>query len=236
MKTFKQFLNEKFVPPNNGPLYHFIGTHSFHNVLRHDTLSSMSYNHPDWSPTNPSPIMIKDGSVSLTRDSGLNFSNRPIRLKINRHSLIKSGHTPEEYYDPFMHVPGDWSRDIPAHDPMVPHEMKHIESEERVRGHIPNLDDHLIEIGILKSEHENLHRSIKSSQEYLQNLQKKKEMASKGYFWHTADKKFKKIENDRQQNVAKRTLEDDGKYHHDNIKKSKMLLSHPKLRTYERFE
>jgi hypothetical protein len=236
MKTFKQYVREKYVPPNDGPLYHFIGNHSLNNVLHHNTLSPITYNHPDWTPANPAPAMTETGHISLTRDSGLNFSGRPYRIKIDRQSIKKSGHIPKEYYDPFMHVPGDWDRDTAAWDPKVPHELKHIESEEQVEGQIPNLHKHILEIGITKKEHENLRSSIESSKKGLETLTKKKEMAKKGFFWHNGEKSFKPISNDRQQNIANRDLEDDGKYYHETIQNATKILNHSKLKIYDRFE
>ena len=120
MHSFKLFIKEKYIPPNEGSLYHFIDDIGVHSALHHDMLSPITYNHPNWSPSTPSPIMKSTGHVSLTRDPSLNFSGRQIRLRLNRQSLEHSGHKPEQYYDPLMHVPGEWERDTPAGDPNVP--------------------------------------------------------------------------------------------------------------------
>lgn len=235
MLTFRKYIAEKYVPPNEGSLYHFIDNHGIHSALKHNILSPTDYMHKDWTPSNPSPILKSEGHVSLTRDPSLKFGGREIRLKLNRQSLNKAGHSPEHYYDPFMHVSGDWSKDTPAHDPKVPHELKHIESEERIRGQIPNLDKHLEEIGITQNKHDDLKRTINYSKKNLEHLKTRQEMAKKGMFWHNASKEFRKIENERQANIAKRDLEDKGTIYHDNIKKANNILNHPKLKVYKYF-
>jgi hypothetical protein len=235
MLTFRQFIVEKYVPPNEGSLYHFIDDQGIHSALKHDILSPIDYMHKNWTPSNPSPIMKSEGHVSLTRDPSLNFGGRQIRLKLNRQSLMRAGHSPTHYYDPFMHVPGDWSRDTPASDPNIPHELKHIESEERVSGQIPNLNKHIEEIGITENKYDELKRTIESSKKNLNHLESKQKMAKKGMFWHNSSKTFKPIENERQANVAKRDLEDSGNIYHENIKKTETILNHPKLKIYKNF-